>query len=172
MRISLYLASTIKDAGQDTASLRVPSIAWEPKALFVNESADETPQGWYCVVDPRRTTHAHVHVPLCPIFPCQDRNRFLDSHHIGQSHARPVSEKPEPYPHSVTSDRKALRTQGQHPWSSCHHYFPSVRIVSSRCCTNPDCEGPPRKFDDGDTPCCEIVTPLPKLNLLEDTTRR
>lgn len=96
------------------------------EALFVNKSADETPQGWYCCLLFRvRTTHAHVHVPLCPIPPCQDRNRFLDSHRMaGRAMQGQLPKKPKPCYHLVTTDypdRKALRTRGQHPWSSCHH---------------------------------------------------
>lgn len=76
-----------------------------------------------CLLFHVRTTHAHVHVPLCPFFP-MSKSKSLSGfpRHGGQGHARRASEKPEPCPHSVTTDRKALRTQGRHPWSSCHHY--------------------------------------------------
>jgi hypothetical protein len=75
---------------------------WEPNALFM-KSTEKTPQDGIVLV-PLQTTHAHVHVPLCPTFPCQDRNHFLDfPPHGGHSHTRRVSEKPEPYPHSMTT---------------------------------------------------------------------
>ena len=118
-----------RNARQDTrpklAGTKAPD-AREPEALIVNKSADETPRGWYCACcSTSETTHAHVHVPLCPIFP-MSKSKSLSGFplHGGQGHARPASEKPEPCPHSVTTDfadRKALRTRGQHPWSSCHH---------------------------------------------------
>ncbi len=116
-----------RNARQDTRACghQTPD-AREPEALIVNKSADETPRGWYCACcSTSETTHAHVHVPLCPFFP-MSKSKSLSGFplHGGQGHARPASEKPEPCPHSVTTDfadRKALRTRGQHPWSSCHH---------------------------------------------------
>jgi hypothetical protein len=66
------------------SSLRVPNIGRVgAKALFVNKSADETPQGWYCACcSAPEPPMPHIHVPLCPMSPCQDRNRFLDSHRM------------------------------------------------------------------------------------------
>jgi hypothetical protein len=46
----------------------------------VNKNADETPQGWYCACcSAPEPPMPHIHVPLCPMSPCQGRNRFLDS---------------------------------------------------------------------------------------------
>ena len=116
-----------RNARQDTRACgyQTPD-AREPEALIVNKSADETPRGWYCACcSTSETTHAHVHVPLCPFSP-MSKSKSLSGFplHGEQGHARPASEKPEPCPHSVTTDfadRKALRTRGRHPWSSCHH---------------------------------------------------
>jgi hypothetical protein len=51
------------------------------QALIVSKIADETPQGWYCACCSAPEPPMPMYMFLYARFsPCQDRNRFLDSH--------------------------------------------------------------------------------------------